>query len=158
MIYIYTDGSARGNPGPGGWGVILKSGVHYKELSGGFAHTTNNRMELFAVIMGLEAIKIRRAEVTVYSDSSYVCSAVNEGWLDSWIQKRFKDKKNEDLWLRFLEIYKKHRVTFIWIKGHAGHAENERCDQMAVEAALGNNLPEDTGYIHPNSTTLFDKS
>ena len=147
MIEIYTDGSSRGNPGPGGWGVVLKSGTHYKELSGGFSRTTNNRMELYAVITGLEAIKISNAEITVYSDSSYVCDAVNKGWLHSWVKKKFLNKKNEDLWMRFLAIYKKHRVTFVWIKGHAGHIENEKCDKLAVEAALKDNLPEDTGYI-----------
>ena len=157
MIEIYTDGAARGNPGPGGWGVVLKSGRHYKELSGGFAHTTNNRMELYAVIKGLEAVKISNAEVVVYSDSAYVCNSVNKGWLYAWVKKKFADKKNEDLWMRFLDIYKKHRVTLVWIKGHAGHTENERCDRMAVEAALQNNLPEDTGYNYPNSDSLFDK-
>ena len=158
IIEIYTDGSSRGNPGPGGWGVVLKSGKHYKELSGGFSCTTNNRMELYAVIMGLEAVKIRRAEITVYSDSSYVCDTINKGWLQRWMNKRFLNKKNEDLWIRFYNTYIKHRVTLVWIKGHAGHIENERCDQIAVEAALQQNLPEDLGYDYTKSDSLFIKS
>ena len=158
MIEIYTDGSSRGNPGPGGWGVVLKSGRHYKELSGGFSYTTNNRMELYAVIMGLEAIKNRNAEVTVYSDSSYVCNPINKGWLQAWAKKRFLNKKNEDLWMRFLDIYSICKVTFIWIKGHAGVIENEKCDQLAVAAALKQNLPEDFGYSGAKSDSLFDKS
>jgi len=158
IIEIYTDGSSRGNPGPGGWGVVLKSGTHYKELSGGFLYTTNNRMELYAVIMGLEAIRTRNAEITVYSDSSYVCNPINKGWLQIWMKKRFLNKKNEDLWMRFFDIYSKHKVTFVWIKGHAGHIENERCDQMAVDAALQQSLPEDYGYNGAKSDLLFNKS
>lgn len=145
-IRLYTDGASRGNPGPGGYGVVLKCGVHYKELSAGYACTTNNRMELLAVIVGLEAIKRNCAEVQVYSDSSYVVKAVNEGWLQKWLQKGLEKQKNPDLWERFLKIYPKHRVTFFWIKGHAGHPENERCDKLAVEAALSPNLLEDKGY------------
>jgi len=158
IIEIYTDGSSRGNPGPGGWGVVLKSGKHYKELSGGFSCTTNNRMELYAVIIGLEAVKIRRAEIIVYSDSSYVCDTINKGWLQRWMNKRFLNKKNEDLWIRFYNTYIKHRVTLVWIKGHAGHIENERCDQIAVEAALQQNLPEDLGYDYTKSDSLFINS
>lgn len=134
-IYLYTDGSSRGNPGPGGYGVVLKCGTHYKELSEGFEETTNNRMELMAVIVGLEAIKRENAEVIVYSDSTYVVKAVNEGWVFGWEKKDFDKKANPDLWIRFLEVYRKHRVRFIWIKGHAGHPENERCDALAVAAA-----------------------
>ena len=134
-IYLYTDGSSRGNPGPGGYGVVLKCGTHYKELSEGFEETTNNRMELMAVIVGLEAIKRENAEVIVYSDSTYVVKAVNEGWVFGWEKKNFDKKANPDLWIRFLEVYRKHRVRFIWIKGHAGHPENERCDALAVAAA-----------------------
>lgn len=134
-IYLYTDGSSRGNPGPGGYGVVLKCGTHYKELSEGFEETTNNRMELLAVIVGLEAIKRENAEVIVYSDSTYVVKAVNEGWVFGWEKKNFDKKANPDLWIRFLEVYRKHRVRFIWIKGHAGHPENERCDALAVAAA-----------------------
>ncbi len=151
MINIYTDGSARGNPGPGGWAALLRSGSHYKEISGGFRCTTNNRMELFAVISALEAIKKREAEITVWSDSSYVCDAVNKGWLFDWEKKEFAKKKNRDLWERFLKIFRKHKVKFIWVKGHNGHPENERCDKLAVEASFGSNLPEDTIYVLENS-------
>lgn len=147
-IQIYTDGAARGNPGPGGYGAVLLSGVHRKELSDGFKMTTNNRMELLAVIVGLEALKYDGCNVTVYSDSEYVVNAVTKGWVFGWEQKRFKDKKNPDLWLRFLKIYRKHKVSFIWVKGHAGNPLNERCDQLATAAADGFNLKEDTGYIN----------
>lgn len=134
-IQLYTDGSSKGNPGPGGYGVVLRCGTHYKELSEGFAQTTNNRMELMAVIVGLEAIKRPNAEVTVYSDSAYVVNAVNKRWVFSWESKLFAKKANPDLWVRFLKIYRQHRVSFVWIKGHAGHPENERCDALAVAAA-----------------------
>lgn len=146
MINLFTDGAAKGNPGPGGFGVVLKSGVHYKEISGGFLCTTNNRMELLAVIVGLEAIKLNRAQVTVYSDSSYVVNAVSKGWIVDWERRNFNKVKNVDLWRRFLNIYKKHNVSFVWIKGHAGHTENERCDRLAVEASMQPNLPPDEGY------------
>ena len=146
-IYLYTDGAASGNPGPGGYGIVLRCGPHEKELSGGFARTTNNRMELLAVIIGLEQIKWDNAEVHVVSDSSYVVKALNEGWLDKWKRTGFKGKKNVDLWMRFDAVYQKHRVAFHWIKGHAGHPENERCDRLAVAAYHGTNLPDDTGYL-----------
>lgn len=135
MIEIYTDGSSRGNPGPGGYGVILKKNKHYKELSGGFRKTTNNRMELLAAIVGLESIKTDKQDITVYSDSKYVVDSINKKWVFGWQKKGFKDKKNPDLWQRFLKIYPKHNVKFVWVKGHAGHTENERCDVLAVEAA-----------------------
>lgn len=147
IISLYTDGASRGNPGPGGYGVVLKCGDLYKELSAGFLCTTNNRMELMAVIVGLEAIKWKNAQVQVYSDSAYVVRAVNEGWIDKWLLKGLNKQKNSDLWERFISVYKKHRVEFFWVKGHAGHKENERCDTLAVEAALSGNLLEDTGYI-----------
>ena len=146
VIELYTDGSSRGNPGPGGYGIVLKCGPHYKEISEGYSCTTNNRMELLAVIVGLEAIKRKNAVVHIYIDSSYVVKAVNEGWLQKWILKGLEKQKNPDLWQRFVNVYKKHRVVFYWIKGHAGHPENERCDKLAVEAALSTNLKEDTGY------------
>ena len=146
MIQIFTDGASRGNPGPGGYGVVLKSGPHYKELSEGFSLTTNNRMELLAVIRGIEAVKRKNAEICVYSDSSYVCDAVNKGWLFGWEKKDFAKKMNPDLWREFLVLYRKHKVKFVWIKGHAGHPENERCDKLAVEAALRPDLPPDIGY------------
>ena len=135
-IELFTDGSSRGNPGPGGYGVVLRCGKHYKELSGGEPMTTNNRMELLAVIIGLEALLRPNAEVTVYSDSSYVVNAVSKGWLFDWERKQFDKKANPDLWQRFLQVYRRHRVRLVWIKGHAGHPENERCDQLAVEAAM----------------------
>lgn len=145
-ITVYTDGSALGNPGPGGYGIVLKAGQHRKELSGGFRKTTNNRMELLAVILALEAIKIPGSQVTVYSDSSYVVNAVEKGWVFGWQKKSFKGKKNPDLWRRFLQIYPKHKVKFQWVKGHAGIPENERCDRLAVAAANKSNLPPDTAY------------
>ena len=146
-IYLYTDGAASGNPGPGGYGVVLKCGTRVKEISGGFAKTTNNRMELLAVIIGLEAIKWENARVEVWSDSKYGVSAITEGWLEKWILKGWKKVKNPDLWQRFLPLYRAHQVTFHWIKGHAGHPENERCDRLAVAAYGQDGLPEDTGYI-----------
>jgi ribonuclease HI len=145
-IYLYTDGAASGNPGPGGYGVVLQCGPARKEMSGGFAKTTNNRMELLAVIVGLEAIKWDRATVEVWSDSSYVVKAINEGWLRNWEAKGFNKVKNPDLWMRFLQVYRCHNVTFHWLKGHAGHPENERCDRLAVAAYQKTDLPEDYGY------------
>ena len=130
-IIVYTDGAASGNPGPGGYGIVMKSGEHRKELSQGYKLTTNNRMELLAVIVALEQLKYDHSEVTIYSDSKYVCEAVNQGWLFDWERKRFKKKKNPDLWIRFLKTYRKHKVNFEWIKGHNNIIENERCEQLA---------------------------
>lgn len=135
MIEIYTDGAASGNPGPGGFGTILRSGKHEKELSGGFRITTNNRMELLAVIIGLEALKSINNEVMVYSDSKYVVDSVEKRWVFNWVKTGFKDKKNKDLWMRFLSAYKLQKVKFTWIKGHNAHPENERCDRLAVAAS-----------------------
>lgn len=135
MIEIYTDGAASGNPGPGGYGVILRSGAHYKEMSGGFRLTTNNRMELLAVIEGIKAIKKPGQQITVFSDSKYVVDAVEKKWVFGWAQKGFKDKKNKDLWQQYLTLHKMHQVTFKWIKGHNEHPENERCDRLAVAAS-----------------------
>ena len=146
QIRIYTDGAAQGNPGPGGYGVILKFQDKMKELSGGFRKTTNNRMELLAVITGLEAIKKEGIPVVIFSDSQYVVKAVEEGWLWNWEKKNFKDKKNTDLWLRYIPLHKKYKPKFQWIRGHAGHVENERCDYLAVQAASGPSLAIDTGY------------
>ena len=146
QITMYTDGSALGNPGPGGYGVVLMSGPHRKEISAGYRLTTNNRMELLAVIVGLEALKADGNDVTIYSDSKYVVDSVSKGWLFDWEQKNFKDRKNDDLWRRFLAIYRRHRVRFIWIKGHAENPENELCDRMANGCAHGANLMEDIGY------------
>lgn len=145
-VTIYTDGAAQGNPGPGGYGVVLISGKHRKELSQGYKRTTNNRMELLAVIVALEALKIPGSEVTIYSDSRYVVDAIEKGWVFEWAKKNFKKKKNADLWQRFLKIYPKHRVKLVWIKGHAHNYENELCDRLAVQAAQGPNLLDDEGY------------
>ena len=150
-IFLYTDGAASGNPGPGGYGVVLVCAGFRKEISAGYRLTTNNRMELLAVIKCLEAIKWENAEVHVWSDSSYVVKAVNEGWLETWKRAGFAKKKNVDLWLRFDAVYRRHRVSFNWLKGHAGHPENERCDTLAVAAYQDTeNLLEDTGYITEN--------
>lgn len=146
MIRLYTDGAAKGNPGPGGYGVVLEYGDKRREIAEGFRKTTNNRMELLAVIVGLEAIKQPGWEVLVTSDSKYVIDAVTKGWLDGWVKKGFKGKKNRDLWERYLKVAKKHKVKFHWVKGHAGHPQNERCDQLAVQAAEGAQLPADHGY------------
>jgi len=145
-ITIYTDGAARGNPGPGGYGIVMLSGPHRKEIAQGYRHTTNNRMELLAVIVALETLKIEGSDVTVYTDSKYVADAVEKRWVFEWVKKRFKGKKNPDLWTRFLKIYEKHNVRFVWVKGHADNPLNERCDQLAVEASMLPGLPEDTGY------------
>ncbi len=150
-ITIYTDGAASGNPGPGGYGAVLISGHHRKELSEGFKLTTNNRMELLAVIVALETLKINNSEVTVYTDSRYVADAVEKGWLFDWEAKDFKKRKNPDLWQRFLMVYRKHRVKFIWIKGHANNKENELCDRLAVKAYQKMSLNEDEGYILQNN-------
>ena len=143
---MYTDGAAKGNPGPGGYGVVLMSGSHQKEISDGFKNTTNNRMELMAVIVGLEALRKSGTKVTVYSDSKYVVDAVEKGWLTSWVKKGFKGKKNIDLWKRYLQVAQVHRVSFVWVKGHAGNRYNERCDQLAVSAAESSDLKVDIGY------------
>ena len=156
VIYLYTDGASSGNPGPGGWGAVLVCGELRKEMSGGFARTTNNRMELTAVIEGLKAIRWEDAEVEVWSDSQYVVKAVTEGWIENWIRKQWKKVKNPDLWQEFLTLYRRHRVTFHWIKGHAGHPENERCDRLAVEAYSDPaQLPEDAGFVEDNDNNLF---
>lgn len=146
MIQIFTDGAAQGNPGPGGYGTILRFGKHEKELSQGYRLTTNNRMELLAVIVGLEAIKKTGIPVTVISDSKYVVEAVEKGWIWTWEKNNFKKKANPDLWKRFIPLYHKHKPRFKWIKGHAGHPENERCDELAVMAAQSRNLLIDQEY------------
>jgi ribonuclease HI len=146
-VQIYTDGAASGNPGPGGYGVVMLCNGQRKELSAGYAHTTNNRMELLAVIVALEALNTDDCRVEIYTDSEYVVNAVEKGWLFQWERTAFKKKKNPDLWLRFLKIYRRHCVHFNWLKGHAGHPLNERCDRLAVAASAQHNLPEDTGYL-----------
>lgn len=151
QVTIYTDGSALGNPGPGGYGVILLAPPnHRKELNAGFRLTTNNRMELMAVCVGLEALKVS-CEVTVYSDSRYVVDAVEKGWVFGWEKKQFSGKKNPDLWMRFLRIYRRHRVRFVWVKGHSENPLNERADQLAVAAANCGRLSEDAGYQAPDN-------
>lgn len=147
MIIMYTDGAAKGNPGKGGYGIVLMTsdGKHRKELSQGFTMTTNNRMELLAVIVGLEALK-RPSQVKIYSDSKYVVDAVEKKWVFGWEKKNFAKKANPDLWKRFLNVYRKHKVSFQWVKGHANIPENERCDQLAVEAAESGDLLVDEGY------------
>jgi ribonuclease HI len=145
-ITIYTDGASRGNPGPGGYGVVMKAGPHRKELAEGFRLTTNNRMELLSVIVALENLKNVPSQAVVYSDSKYVVDAVEKRWVFGWEQKGFAKKANPDLWQRFLDIYRKHRVKFVWVKGHASNVENNRCDELAVAAALGLNLKSDIGY------------
>ena len=146
MIYIYTDGAASGNPGPGGYGIVMISGKYRRELAEGFTFTTNNRMELLAVIVALEQIKSPGSAVLVTSDSKYVIDSVVKGWVFNWLKKGFKDKKNPDLWRRFLKIYKKHNVKFEWVKGHNNHPENERCDALAVHASKTTKLKVDKGY------------
>lgn len=145
-IELYTDGSSRGNPGPGGYGLILRAGPHYKEMSQGFRLTTNNRMELMSVIVGLESLKNPGSQVIVFSDSKYVIDSITKGWVFGWVKKGFAGKKNKDLWMRFLKIYPKHQVKFQWVKGHNDHPQNERCDALAVAAATGGNLQVDLGY------------
>jgi ribonuclease HI len=145
---MYTDGASRGNPGPGGYGVVLISGDNRKELSQGYRRTTNNRMELMAVIAGLEALKKDGMRVVVYSDSKYVVDAVEKGWLNTWITTNFKGgKKNKDLWLRFHHLSKKQFLRFVWVKGHAENVHNNRCDEMATAAADGYDLMDDEGYL-----------
>lgn len=150
-VIIYTDGACLGNPGPGGWGAVLLYQGHRREISGGHRKTTNNRMEMLAVIKALEYLK-RPGLAEVYTDSRYLHDAVNMGWLARWQRNgwRTADKKavkNKDLWLRLDALLQEHEVSFCWVRGHHGNAENERCDRLAGEAALGENLPEDEGYV-----------
>lgn len=155
LIEIYTDGSSRGNPGPGGYGIVLSYNGNEKEISEGFRKTTNNRMELLAVIVALESLKTTKIPVKIYSDSKYVIDAITKGWLKTWIQKNFKGKKNKDLWLRYDKISMKFQVTFEWVKGHAGNIKNERCDVLAVEASKNSNLSIDQNYESGEEKGLF---
>ena len=146
-LIIYTDGSSRGNPGPGGYGAILQWGGKSKEISAGYRRTTNNRMELMAVIAALEALNREGLHITIYSDSQYVVKAVTEGWLRKWIATGFAGgKKNKDLWMRYYRLAQKHHIKFKWVKGHADNPLNNRCDELATAAADGGNLLEDTGF------------
>ena len=157
-IIIYTDGSAKGNPGNGGYGIVMMSSNHRKELQQGFRLTTNNRMELLAVIVALESVKKERSEIIIYSDSKYVVDAVEKNWIFGWEKKNFNKKKNSDLWIRFLTVYRKHKVSFVWVKGHADNKENERCDFLAVQAAESESLQVDQWYeknISNEGNSLF---
>ncbi|MFN8310189.1 MAG: ribonuclease HI [Chitinophagales bacterium] len=145
-VELYSDGSSRGNPGKGGYGAILKYGKHEKEFSQGYHLTTNNRMELMAAIVGLEALKQHPLEVTIYSDSRYVIDPFEKGWIFNWEKKGFEKKKNPDLWKRFLRIYRKHHVKFVWVRGHNGHQYNERCDYLATTAADTGPWLNDDGF------------
>ena len=149
-VTVYTDGGASGNPGPGGYGIVLLSGEHRKEMSRGFRLTTNNRMELLAVIIALETLKFDGTDVTIYSDSKYVVDAVTKGWVFGWEKKGFAKKKNPDLWKRFLKIYPKHKVEFVWVKGHAGNELNEVADRLAVTAYQEGVLEVDEAYEATN--------
>lgn len=152
-IEIYTDGAAKGNPGPGGFGTILRFKNVEKEFSKGFRLTTNNRMELLAVITGLEVLKSNEYPVRIFSDSKYVVDSISKGWVFNWQKNGFKDKKNPDLWKRFLKLYPKFKIEMIWIKGHNGHPENERCDVLAVKASESNQLEIDTYYEEVENNT-----
>ena len=151
-ITIYTDGSSIGNPGPGGYGIVMlvEGEAYKKEFSQGFKFTTNNRMELLAVIIALEKIKIKNSNVTIFTDSKYVSDAVEKGWVFDWEKKNFKNKKNPDLWMRFLNIYNEHKIKFRWVKGHSNDFYNDRCDLLANNAAKSSNLIEDSGYNNQN--------
>ena len=157
MITIYTDGASKGNPGNGGYGVVLINKNHRKELSAGYRLTTNNRMELLSVIVALESLKNKRESVLVYSDSKYVVDAVEKKWVFSWEKKNFGKKKNPDLWIRFLKAYREHHVRFEWIKGHSNIKENERCDFLAVKASEAKVLDVDVWYENNvvGGNTLF---
>lgn len=146
QLVIYTDGSARGNPGPGGYGIILQWGTAYKELSQGYRLTTNNRMELLAVIVALQSLKRDGLDVVIYTDSQYVVNAIEKGWLKNWVKTGFKGKKNIDLWQQFLTVSKKHRIKFVWVKGHANNRFNNRCDELATQAADSKHWLIDMGY------------
>ena len=146
-LIIFTDGSSRGNPGRGGYGAILKWGSTQKEIAQGYKLTTNNRMELMAVLAALSLLTRDNLQITIYTDSQYIVNSVEKGWVFGWVKKGFKDKKNADLWMRFLEFYKKHKIKFVWVKGHADNQWNNRCDILATQAADGGNLIEDTGFL-----------
>ena len=154
-LHIYTDGAARGNPGPGGYGVILMWGNKEKELSAGYRRTTNNRMELMAVIAALQALKKENLTIVIHSDSQYVVKAVNEGWLSNWLLTDFKGgKKNKDLWTKYHALARKHHVRFEWVRGHADNVYNNRCDELATSAADGKNLLIDEGYEGDSDLSL----
>jgi ribonuclease HI len=155
-ITAYTDGAASGNPGPGGYGVVLEAGPHRKELWGGYRRTTNNRMELLAAIVALESLKSPGQDITIVSDSKYVVDSVEKGWVFTWEKTGFKKKKNPDLWQRFLKIYRQHQVHFRWIRGHSGHPQNELCDRLAVAAREQKDLAVDEVYEQLGDEGLFE--
>jgi ribonuclease HI len=147
QLVIYTDGSSRGNPGPGGFGVVLMWGPKRKEMAAGYRLTTNNRMELLAVITALESLTKKDIPLTIFTDSQYIVKAVQEGWLTKWVRTNFAGgKKNKDLWMRFYNLAKDYKITFKWVKGHADNPFNNRCDELATQAADGRNLQVDEGY------------
>lgn len=156
-IEIFTDGACSGNPGKGGYGILMRipQENYVKTFSQGFQKTTNNRMELLAVIVALEKLKTDDNEIHIYTDSKYVADAINQNWIYGWIKKGFKNVKNPDLWRRFIPLYKKHKPNFHWIKGHAGHPENETCDKLAVAACSNPNLEIDEGFVNQNEGGLF---
>ena len=156
ILEIYTDGASRGNPGRGGYGIVLNWNENRREISAGYRKTTNNRMELLAVIVALETLTRVGLHIKIYTDSKYVVDAVEKKWVFGWVKKQFKDKKNKDLRLRFLESYKKHSIQFIWVKGHASNRENNRCDELATQAADNGNLLIDTWYEEIGSKELFE--
>ena len=155
-VEIYTDGSSRGNPGPGGYGIVMIYGKNRKQLSQGFKLTTNNRMELMAIIVALESLKSNKYKVHIFSDSKYVIDSITKGWLYKWNRNNFKGKKNKDLWLKYLKVSGEYKIRYTWVKGHAGNAENERCDTLAVEAAEVGPWEVDDGYEKENSSGMFD--
>jgi len=155
QLVIYTDGAARGNPGPGGYGIVMQWGKTIKELSQGYKRTTNNRMELMAVIVALKSLTRDGLNITVYSDSSYVVNAVEQGWVHNWVRKGFKDKKNPDLWMEYLIYHKKHHIRFVWVKGHANNQWNNRCDELATAAADNGPWLVDDGYENDAGQTLL---
>jgi ribonuclease HI len=156
MVHIYTDGACSGNPGKGGYGIVMEwvGKPYHKEFSDGYLRTTNNRMELMAVIFALEQLKKEGTEVIIFSDSKYVVDAVEKKWVFNWEKKGFAGKKNSDLWLRFLKVCRKHKVSFVWVKGHNNHKQNERCDELAVQAAQASFLKIDQGF-EKETNTIF---
>ncbi|RYD57973.1 MAG: ribonuclease HI [Sphingobacteriales bacterium] len=155
QLVIYTDGAARGNPGPGGYGIVLQWGPAVKELSQGFRLTTNNRMELMAVIVGLQQLTRDGLDVVIYSDSAYVVNSVEKGWVFGWVKKGFAGKKNADLWMEYLKLHKKHNIKFVWVKGHANNPGNNRCDQLATAAADSRKWLVDEGYEREQKAGLL---
>ena len=155
QLVIYTDGAARGNPGPGGYGVVMQWGRVVRELSQGFRRTTNNRMELMAVVAALQSLTRERLDIVIYSDSSYVVNSVEKGWVHGWVKTGFKGKKNADLWMLYLQHHHKHKIKFVWVKGHADNVYNNRCDQLATAAADSGNWLIDKGYEEDTGGTLL---